>query len=127
MSDALESARSRPRPIPDKTETSFGTVSVIYVLYLVSLAVGITAIIGLIMAYVNQSEASDWERSHYRFQIRTFWIGLLYWVLSFVLAFVLIGFLLMLVVVVWTIVRCARGLQYAGRQEPFPDPGTWGF
>src|SRR4051794_34155120 len=53
------------------------TAKLIYILYLASLIVGVTAIVGLIMAYVNRGGAPEWVETHYRLQIRTFWIGLL--------------------------------------------------
>lgn len=48
----------------------------VYILYLVGFLAGITALVGLVLAYVNRSDASAWLQSHYTFQIRTFWIGL---------------------------------------------------
>ncbi|MXZ09042.1 MAG: hypothetical protein F4Y79_06295, partial [Gemmatimonadetes bacterium] len=50
-----------------------GTAKIVYILYLAELVVGITGLIGVIMAYVNRSDAPEWLASHYRFQIRTFW------------------------------------------------------
>ena len=101
------------------------TAKITYILYLVSLAVGITAIVGVIIAYVSRSEAPEWVATHYRMQIRTFWIGLLYGLISFVTAFILIGFLLALFTLIWWIVRCARGLQRVSRGEPYDNPATW--
>ena len=59
-------------------QNSMPTAKVIYILLIVGTIVGITGIIGLIMAYVMKDGSDDWIQSHYRFQIRTFWIGLLY-------------------------------------------------
>src|SRR5512146_3290502 len=80
-----------------------GTAKIVYVLYLIGLVIGITPIIGVIMAYVNRGSAPVWVQSHYQMQIRTFWIGLLYGVISFATTFLLIGFLLALLTVVWWI------------------------
>ena len=101
------------------------TAKLIYVLYLASLIVGVTAIVGLIMAYVNRGGTSAWVETHYRFQIRTFWIGLLYGLISLVTAFILIGFLFALFTLVWWIVRCAKGLQRQSRGEPYENAATW--
>jgi len=30
------------------------------------------------MAYIYKGDAPDWLKSHYRYQIRKFWIGILY-------------------------------------------------
>ena len=64
---------------------------IVYILYLVSLIVGVTSIIGVIMAYVYRADAPQWVQTHYRFQIRTFWIGLLYAFLSLLTAIIIVG------------------------------------
>jgi uncharacterized membrane protein len=98
----------------------------VYVLYLASVVVGLTVIVGLVVAYINRGAArGTWVESHYTYQIRTFWIGLLYAFLSFLLMFVLIGFLLFIAVAIWAVVRCVRGLQWAAEGKPVPDPQTW--
>jgi uncharacterized membrane protein len=100
-------------------------VTVVYYLYLASILVGVTAIVGVIMAYMNRGPGADWLDSHYTYQIRTFWIGLLYSAIGFVLMFVIIGFVVLLGVLIWWIVRCIKGLQLAGARQPVPDPATW--
>jgi uncharacterized membrane protein len=101
-------------------------VKLVYGLYLVSVLLGITMLIGLVMAYINRGQvAGSWAESHYTYQIRTFWIGLLYSAISVVLMLVLIGFLLIFVVLIWVFARCIRGLQWAGNGQPVPNPKTW--
>jgi uncharacterized membrane protein len=102
-----------------------GMVTIVYVLYLVGLVVGITPLIGVIMAYVNRSGAPEWAQSHYRLQIRTFWIGLLYGVIGIALSLVIIGWLLLLFTVVWMIVRCVKGLKFASAMQSYPNATTW--
>ncbi|HEX9049663.1 MAG TPA: hypothetical protein VF841_03940 [Anaeromyxobacter sp.] len=111
-------------PAPPVAQSD-STAKIVYVLYLVALVSGVTAIIGVIMAYVNVGEAPEPLRSHYRFQIRTFWLAILYGVLSGILTLVAIGALLLLLVGVWYVVRCAKGLMVLGRGQPYPNPGTW--
>ncbi len=96
---------------------------VVYILYLIP--VGVTHIVGLVIAYVARDGAPEWLRSHYTLQIRTFWIGLLYAVIAGMLCFLLIGFLLVPVVVIWVIVRCALGIVRLSRREPYPNPKSW--
>jgi len=103
------------------------TARIIYILYLVGFATGITLLIGVIMAYVNKDDAPDWLRSHYDFQIRTFWIGLLYCVLGGILSIVFIGFLVLLFWAVWLIVRVVKGFKYLEQRQPVPDVKTWMF
>jgi uncharacterized membrane protein len=98
---------------------------IVYILYLISLVVGITGIVGLVMAYVNRTDSPDWVQTHYRFQIRTFWIGLLYIAVSACLAILVVGIVTWLLTVIWLIVRCVKGMQALGRGEAYPDPATW--
>lgn len=103
------------------------TAKIIYILYLVGIAVGITAIVGLVMAYINRDTAPEWLKSHYQFQIRTFWISLLYGFVSILLCFILIGFALLFVLMLWLIIRCVKGLKAIEQRAPIADPMSWGF
>lgn len=99
----------------------------VYILYLVGIVVGLTSLIGVIMAYVNKSDAPDWVQSHYRFQIRTFWIGLLYGLVGLILVTVGIGILILLFVLVWFIVRCIKGMNALDKGQAHPNPAGWLF
>ena len=110
--------------------------AVCYGLYLLAFATGITAIIGLVIAYAQQGQASATMRTHYTFMIRTFWLGVLLMVVSSVvmgigavLSIILIGIpimalagLMFAVSAVWYGVRCIVGLVYLCRGEPYPRP-----
>ncbi|MCC0044515.1 MAG: hypothetical protein H6892_09145 [Brucellaceae bacterium] len=100
-------------------------VQVIYILYLAGFVIGITPLVGIVLAYVNRGKSEAWIETHYTWAIRTFWIGLLYGLVSFILAFILIGFLLMLATAVWFILRCIFGLQALSRDEPMKNPQSW--
>lgn len=100
-------------------------VQLVYCLYLVSFVVGITGIIGLIMAYVNRGKSEPWIDTHYTYAIRTFWIGLLYALISSILMLVAIGAILIFGVVIWIVVRCVIGLQKASAGEPIARPTSW--
>ena len=99
----------------------------IYVLYLVGLVFGVTLIVGLVWAYVLRGTAGGWLETHLRYQIRTFWLGLLYGVIGVVLLVVGIGILVLLVVLVWWIVRCVKGLRHFDREAPVENVETWLF
>lgn len=101
------------------------TAKVVYILYLVSLLVGVTSPVGVIMAYVNRGDAPDWVRTHYRFQIRTFWIGLLYAAISLLTFIIIIGIFFAMFAFIWWVVRCAKGLKHLARGEPYENPATW--
>lgn len=109
------------------TPVSTSTAKVIYILYLVGIVFGITGIVGVVMAYINKSDAPEWLQSHYRFQIRTFWIGFLFMFVGSLLSLVLIGWFILLFWVVWLIIRCVKGMKALEANEAHPDPGSWMF
>ncbi|MFT5547678.1 DUF4870 family protein [Rheinheimera aquimaris] len=103
------------------------TAKLVYILYLVGLVFGITGIIGVIVAYVNKDDGPEWLKSHYRFQIRTFWMGLLFMIVGGILLVVMIGWLVYLFWIVWLIIRCVKGLKQLELQQPVQDEKTWMF
>jgi len=104
----------------------FNRPTVISLLYLSSFVLGITVLIGVVLAYVWRGEPqAEWERSHYTYLIRTFWLGLIGGIVSTILMLALIGFLLIVGVAVLVIVRCVLSLVNAQKKQPMPDPGTW--
>jgi Predicted membrane protein len=103
------------------------TPLVIYILYLSSLVLGVTSIIGLVMAYLNKANATPLEQSHYRYQIRTFWIGLLYCVIGMILSLVFIGFIVLFATLIWYVVRSVKGLMLYNNGKPVENPTTWMF
>ena len=111
----------------DNNSAGAGTAKLVYILYLVSLLIGITALVGLIIAYVNRDDAPGWLQSHYRFQIRTFWIGALYMIVGTLLLQFLIGLVILLFFIFWLILRCAKGIKYLDKQEAYPNPVSWMF
>lgn len=114
-----------PPPSPPPPGASDLPAKIVYGLYLSSLVLGVTALVGVVVAYVYQGEAPEALRTHYRFQIRTFWIGLLYGVVSGLLVVAFVGFLGFLFIAVWLVIRCVKGFQQLSRYQPVPDPATW--
>jgi uncharacterized membrane protein len=76
--------------------SNYELVMTVYILYLVGFFTGITALAGVIIAYMQVSRSDQISRSHFRFQIRTFWIGLLYLVIGGITTFVLVGALILI-------------------------------
>ena len=113
--------------INNENPASAGTAKIIYILYLVSIIFGITAIVGLILAYVNRDDAPDWLKTHYRFQIRTFWIGALYLFIGILFSQFIFGLFIILFWLLWLIVRCAKGYKYLDRKQAYPYPAGWMF
>jgi uncharacterized membrane protein len=77
---------------------------------------GWPSLIAVILNYIKRSEArGTWLESHFRWQIRTFWFGLLWVALCFLFVVftlgigILIAWLPLGVVGLWFIYRIARG------------------
>lgn len=111
--------------VSDETTNEKTYVMVVHGLYLASVILGVTSIIGVVMAYVKREGAQDWAVGHYQYAIRTFWLGILYTFISAILCFVLVGFLLLFAVYVWFIVRSVIPLVKASNLQPIDNPTTW--
>jgi uncharacterized membrane protein len=99
----------------------------VYILYLVALVVGITSIAGVIVAYVKIDTANPVTATHYRFQIRTFWISVLYWVVGCLLALVVVGFAVLAWWFIWYLIRNIKGILLLNENRPVAKPGSWMF
>lgn len=109
----------------DTAAAKFDSVKLVYILYFIGFVVGITTLAGVIVAYMKRGEAAPDAATHFTWQIRTFWIGLLFSVIGAVTTFILIGFLIMLATVVWMLIRLIKGFMLAGEGKPIPNPTTW--
>ena len=132
--------QSQVPPLQARTEELTLPI-VVYALYLAGFFTGgLTALVGLIMAYVLKGDAGPRAASHYVLQINTFWLATLAYVVTVVLSvmgfpllflhgagivfFVLAG-LLAAAATIWFAVRCIIGLVRAVQGNAYPDPRTW--
>lgn len=103
------------------------TATLIYILYLAGLILGVTPLIGLVMAYIYRDGAPHWVRTHYHYQIRTFWIGLLFVVVGAATAAIFIGIMILVFWLIWYVVRCVKGIKLISEGRAQPNPTTWWF
>src|SRR5262249_9592828 len=96
-------------------------------LYFVSYFTGITALIGVIIAHVQLAFADALLSTHYRFQIRTFWIGLLYLAIGIVLATAVVGIAVLFWWFIWSLVRNVKGARGLNETKPIASPSWWLF
>jgi len=118
--------------LPSETQrpvVSDNTLAVaVYALYGVGYFTAVSALIGVIIAYMKADDADPVLQSHYRFQIRTFWIGLLYLAIGIPLCMVLIGVPIVAWWFVWSIVRVVKGLLLlVNENKPIANPQSWLF
>ena len=114
-----------PQIVRDPT-TDTTMLHVAYALCAASLLTGLSAIAGLILAYVKRGDvASSWQASHYRWLIRTMWIWLLLMAIGGLTSPLRIGWLIIVAASVWLIWRVAKGWLLVGQRRALPDPGAW--
>lgn len=104
---------------------AFGAASVVG-----SFLFGWPSLIAVIINYIRRDEVrGTWLESHFRWQIRTFWLALcaslVVLAIGLPTTLVLIGFGILalgfFVLGIWTIYRIARGWLRLSRREPMPD------
>ncbi len=96
-------------------------VQVVYVLYALSYFAGITAIVGIIINYVKKDDAAGtWLESHFRWQIRTFWFGLLWAVIGIATFVIMIGAAILFANLCWIIYRIVKGWLNLNENKPMP-------
>src|SRR3546814_13149068 len=95
-------------PPATSTNASFdlNRPTIVALFYLASFLTGITALIGLVLAYVWKNEPHEpWATSHYSFPIRSFWYGLLGAIIRGILTLILICLLGDVRIASWLVVR----------------------
>ena len=83
------------------------------------------SILAVILNYARRSETrGTWLASHFSWQIRTFWLALLWVVIAVLLAFTLIGLPLTICILIgltlWVIYRIGRGWLALNEQRTVP-------
>jgi uncharacterized membrane protein len=123
----MTNAPSGGEPPPFAPANFLNSPQLVYLLYFGGFLLAVLPLIGLVVAYVNRDGASELDRSHYDFQISTFWRGLAILAVGVITAFFLIGWLVILFWAVWTIVRNVKGLSAYGKGQPMAATPGWGF
>jgi|SRR5690625_283103 len=92
---------------------------VIYILQGLTYFTAITGIVGVIINYVKRGETvNTWVASHFRWQIRTFWYALLWFLIGVALTYFVVGILVLLANGIWVIYRIVRGVLAAIDRKP---------
>lgn len=110
-----------PAPSAEKLESLKQLTMINYILYACSLFVGITGIVAIVINYVKRDDVrGTLYESHFTWQIRTFWWGLLWAVLGFITTFILVGFAVLFANFVWCIYRIVKGFLNWNDGKPMP-------
>ena len=93
--------------------------TVVYALQAAGFFVGLTWIVAVVINYVKRDDVSgSWLESHFSWQIRTFWWGLLWAVVGGILALVVVGFAVLFADAVWIIYRIVKGWLNLSENKP---------
>jgi uncharacterized membrane protein len=97
-------------PAVDPLKQAKTVTTIVYALQAGSFLLGVTSIAAIIVNYLKQEEVQGtWLASHFRWQIRTFWFGLLWGAVGALTALIGIGFVLLGFDLVWVIYRIVKG------------------
>lgn len=108
-------------PSAEKMQSLKTLTTVIYGLYALSWVFGISAIVAVVVNYIKREEvAGTWLESHFRWQIRTFWFGLLWGALGAITFILVIGWFILFANLVWLIYRIVKGWLNLNDGKPMP-------
>jgi uncharacterized membrane protein len=124
---ATEAAMTLPSETQRPIVSDNAFALIVYVLYCVGYFTVISALIGVIIAHVKVHDTDPVLRSHYQFQIRTFWIGLLYLAIGIPLCIVLIGIPVLAWWLLWSLIRIIKGFISVNEYKPIANPRSWLF
>ncbi|MES2918282.1 MAG: hypothetical protein V4729_06650 [Pseudomonadota bacterium] len=95
--------------------------TIIYALYAASYFLGVTALVAIILNYLKRDDvAGTFLESHFRWQMRTFWYGLLWGVIGAILTLVVIGAVILVADAVWILYRIVKGWLNLSEDKPMP-------
>jgi uncharacterized membrane protein len=123
MSEVIEAATPGTPKSPEEMIGLKNVAMMVYLLQALSFLWGVTAIVGVVVNYVKRDDVRGTVyESHFDWQIRTFWWGLLWGVVGVLLVIVFgLGFLVMFVAWVWAIYRVVKGwLKLSDGKPVFP-------
>ena len=85
-------------------------LTVVYALQAASFLLVFTYFIAAILSYIKRDDVrGTWLESHCRWQIRTFWFGLLWFFLGGLTYIIVIGWFVIIVASLWLVYRILKG------------------
>ena len=83
------------------------------------------AVIGVILNYVKLEDVQGtWLESHFRWQIRTFWWGLLWAVIGIITWLIVIGWFILIADGIWILYRVIKGWLNLNESKPMPSASS---
>ncbi|MFA7437375.1 DUF4870 family protein [Castellaniella sp.] len=107
-------------PAPGAAQAGRNVALLVYALQVAGFFLGgIPTLIGIIINYVKLDDVrNSWVETHFRWQIRTFWYGLLWGILGALLTTIYIGIVILAANFVWLIYRIVKGWLRLNENQP---------
>lgn len=87
-----------------------GTATLVYALYALSFLLGITYIVGVIVAHLRKaSAAGSYVQTHFSYQIRTFWWSFFWLFIGIATVAFIVGYFIIIANAIWIIYRIVKG------------------
>ena len=102
-----------------------------FFIFLMVMTLGLSGILALLVANFREEKAPDWLKTHYEFQKRTFWIGIVpvlivaFAILRLHLSDERIVLVLLILPLAYTAGRAALGFNHLFHERPVPNPKAW--
>jgi len=91
-------------------ESAKRSATIVYALQAISFLLAVTFLAAVIVNYVKKGDVENtWVASHFRWQIRTFWFGVLWMIFGIITLIMGIGYFILMGTAVWIIYRIAKG------------------
>lgn len=86
------------------------SATIVYALQAAAFLLAVTFIAAAVVNFVKKGDVENtWIASHFRWQIRTFWFGSLWFLLGGITVIMGIGYVILMGTAVWIIYRIAKG------------------
>lgn len=117
MSNSLNPASANQDP---RLKSARNLATAVYALQVAGFFLGgIPTLIGIIINHLKIADTrGTWLESHFRWQIRTFWYGLLWGLLGGLLTVVYIGVAVLFANLIWIIYRIVKGWLRLNDNQP---------
>ncbi|GAV21244.1 hypothetical protein MMIC_P2226 [Mariprofundus micogutta] len=113
MSDEIELIES------PQTEAAKKIAILVYALQAGTFIIPILFVASVVVNYVKKGDISGtWIESHFRWQIRTFWFGLLWGFFGIITLIMGVGYFILIGVAIWVIYRIAKGWLALNDNKP---------
>ncbi|MCA0893173.1 DUF4870 family protein [Microbulbifer agarilyticus] len=106
-------AMSEQYPVEQQTErerSARDVATLVYLIQAISIFTAVPFFVGVIINYAKRGDVrGTLAESHFRWQIRTFWYSLLWFVIGWATVWILIGFVVWGISWIWVVYRVVRG------------------